>query len=381
MTDRLGDVEKRYYVRVVDLLKDRDKEEEADRTFAENLLQQMQADGVSKVFCDKDGSRAVERLLQTSERDAAFLQSLLEPVVNSFHSVARDRCGSHPMEALLKAVGRQITSGRSTESLESSFLQVFEGLKPILSDLLSHRYASHVMCAAIQAVSGVYIAENLTRSRYSQEFRKAKFEDERQQQSGAVLERSVAVPQTFTAVLNKVGKWVCKLENLPQLLVDACASPVLQVLLRVLKERLPKRGNKLIRKVIKSVKLSLGDLDKTDDCALPGVFTSAVGSHLMGVLLELAEADLHQWIWETCFEGKSFSFALHPIANYPLQQFMAIASPEQVHCVHACIQVYICTLCWYILVQGAQSSVMYMHVSHLFRKKNYYSETSGRLMH
>lgn len=333
----MGDVEKRYYARVIDILKDRDKEEEADKTFSENVLQQIQSDDVSRVFCDKDGSRVVERLLQTCECDAAFLKSLLEPVVTSFHAVSRDRCGSHPMESLLKAVGRQLTSGTLTgntsdaEELESIFLGVFEDIESSLCDMLTHRYASHVVCAVIQAVSGVYIAEHLTRSRYSQDFRRAKLEEEKQQESGAVLERSVAVPQAFTAVLNKVGKWVCQLEILPQLLVDSCASPVLQVVLRVLMERLPKRGKKLIRKVVKSIKVSLTDLDKTDEYALPLVFTSTVGSHLMGVLLELAEADLHQWILESCFEGKSLSFALHPVANYPLQQFMAIAAPEQVY--------------------------------------------------
>ena len=334
MTVRLGDAEKRYYGRVADLLNDRDDEEEVDSTFTENVLRQIEADGVSRVFCDKDGSRAVEQLVQTCKSDVAFLRALLEPVVADFHSVAKDRCGSHPTEALLKAMGRHIVLNRSStnadESLETIFLGVFEDMRASLSDLLTHPYACHVVCAAVQVVSGVYVAERMTRSRYSRDFRKAKLEDEGRQ-SGPVLERSVSIPLTFAGVLNKLGRWVCKLDNFPDMLVSACASPVLQVLLRVLMERLPKRGNKMIQKVIGNVKLSLAESDKSDENTLPEVFTSAVGSHLIGSVLELATADLHQWIWESCFEGRVLSFAVHPVANYPLQQFMAVTDSVQVH--------------------------------------------------
>ena len=329
--ERLGDAEKRYYGRVVDLLKERDEEEGSDSTFAENVLSQIESDGVRRVLCDKEGSRAVEWLLKTSDCDVAFLKSLLEPIAADFDSVAKDRCGSHPMEALLKAAGRQLSAVRnsSCENLEALFLQVFRDIKTSLGDLLTHPYASHVVCAAVQGVSGVYVADRLTRSRYSREFRKVKLDDE-ECQKGAVLERSVAVPETFMAVLNKLGRWVCKLSNFPLLLVDAHASPVLQVTLRVLMERAPMRGNRMIRKVIESVKRSLAESDEEDKSTLPQVFTCNIGSHLMDVLLELASADLHQWIWETCFKERVPSFALHPVANYPLQQFMAVADSVQV---------------------------------------------------
>ena len=332
MTGRLGDAEKRYYKRVVDILKDSDDDEETDNTFTQNVLEQIRSDGVSRVFCDKEGSRAVERLLQTCKFDDACLRSLLEPVLVDFHAVARDRCGSHPTEALLKEVGRLVYNSKGTastvrEALVALFLEVFKDIKTNLGDLLTHPYASHVMCTAVQVLSGVYISERLTRSRYSREFRRAKLEDEQEQSGGVVLERSATVPEAFTTVLDKLGKWVCKLDIFPELLVDARASPVLQVMLRVLVERLPKRGGKMIRRVIETVKLSLTESDKT---SLPEVFTCAVGSHLIGVLLELAAGKLHQWIWETCFEGRAFDFSLHPVGNYPLQQFMTVADSAQV---------------------------------------------------
>ena len=330
MGERLGDAEKRYYGRIVDLLNDREDEEEAEGTFTQNVLRQIQADGVSRVFCDKDGSRAVERLLQVCQCDASGLRDLTEPLASDFRSVAEDRCGSHSTEALLKAVGRQVNGGSSDgeyKTLEALFLQVFNNIKSSLCELLTHPYASHVVCTAVQVLSGVYVAERLTRSRYSREFRKAKLQPESQPQTGAVVERCVSVPQTFTTALNSLSRCVCKLENFPALLVDARASPVLQVLLRVLTERLPKRGTKMVQRVVRSIKEGLEDSDTEE---LSAVFTSSVGSHLVDVLLEVATADLHQWIWETCFQGKVLSFAIHPVANYPLQQFISVSDSAQV---------------------------------------------------
>lgn len=341
MAKRLGDAEKWYYVRVAELLKDEDKEEKTDGAFTENVLGQIQSDGVTRVFCDKDGSRAVEQLLQTLECNSTVLESLLEPVVADFDSVAKDRCGSHPVEALLKAVGRQL-NGNHCATIEALFLQIFDDIKANLGDLLTHPYASHVVSAAVQVVSGVYVTERLTRSRYSREFRKAKLEDEKRQ-SGTLLEQNVYVPQTFVAMLNKLGRWVCKLEKFNQLLVDACASPVLQVILRVLVERHPKRGNKMIHKVLESTELSLAESDKDDRNSLPQAFTCPVGSHLICVLLEIAAADFHQWIWESCFKERVLISALHPVANYPLQQFMAVVDSVQVcdlSCVDSCVPPY-----------------------------------------
>ena len=321
---RLEVTEKNYYRRVEDLLKDK----EPDNVFYKNLLEQIQSDGIARVFCDKDGSRIVERILQTQDCDAAFIKALLEPVIPDFNSVASDRCGSHSLEALVKAVGRVTDSG-DPDTLQPLFLQGCYSIKTGLSDFLIHPYAGHVVAAVAQVLSGVYIAEHLTRSRYSREFRKAKMERDEQQRK-AIVERKVAVPQSFTEMLDKLGKWTCKLENFPDLLVHTCASPVLQVLLRVLVERLPARGNKMIRKILKSIKGSPPVSEERED-NLPPLCTCTVGSHLMGVLIEVTSSDLHQWIYESCFKDKELGFALHPVANYPLQQFMALADPAQVY--------------------------------------------------
>ena len=346
MAERLGDAEKRYYGRIVDLLSSRDDGEEEDGAFAQNVLLQIQADGVTRVFCDKDGSRAVERLLQGHECDSAFLKTLLEPVAGDFRHVAGDRCGSHSTEALLKATGRHMHTHTPTdtdEGLGTLFLKVVADITSSLADLLTHQYASHVVCTAVQVLSGVYVAERLTRSRYSREFRKAKLEeDDKQMQTSTVVERHVPDTHMFDAALKKLGRHVCKLESLSSLLMDPHASPVLQVLLRILSERLPKRGRKMIQKVAGSIEESVKEVDTEE---LSEVFTCSVGSHLVGVVLELASADVKQWMWESCFEGRVLSFSLHPIANYPLQQFLSVCDPAQVWCftvAHVCVCGCVC---------------------------------------
>ena len=334
--ERLEEGEKKYYRRVEELLKG----EETDNIFSNNIVRQIQSDGVARVFCDKDGSRTVELLLQTRECDASLIKTFLEPIIPSFNSVATDRCGSHSLEALVKAVGAMVDCDDS-ESLQSLFLRGCSCIRGSLSDLLVHPYAGHVVASVVQVLSGVYVADHLTRSRYSQEFRKAKMDrDERQRKT--VVDRKVAVPQSFTEMLDKLGKWTCKLESFSELLVHMCAGPVLQVLLRVLVERLPKRGGRMIRQILKSitpVSVSKEPEDATSSephspPPLPLLFTCPVGSHLVEVLVEVASADLHQWIYESCFKDQVLSFALHPVANYPLQQFMATAEPELVGCMH-----------------------------------------------
>ncbi len=46
--------------------------------------------------------------------------------------------------------------------------------------------------------------------------------------------------------------------------------------------------------------------------------------------MELAPADLQQMIFDTCFKDQVVAFALHPVANFPLQQLISTASSELV---------------------------------------------------
>ena len=324
MVARLDDVEKKYYVRVEELSKN---SEEFDSNVCENVFDQIKSDGITRVFCDKGGSRVIERLLQDDVLDESCIKTLLDAVISNLSAVASDRCGSHSLEALIKAIGKSksLSTEDSDDAILPSFLQVCEDIVSCIGHFLTQPYASHVVCAAVQVLSGVHIPDCLTRSRYSQEFRKAKMEDEKQ--GKIVKEPKMTVPEVFINLLNKLAKRVCKLDDFQRLLMDPCASPVLQVLLRACVKHLPRRGNKMVTAILKYVDV-LSCVQDGD--TLPQVFTSIVGSHLMGVVIELASADCHQLIWESCFRSRVLSFALHPVANYPLQQFMTVTVHSQV---------------------------------------------------
>ena len=60
-----------------------------------------------------------------------------------------------------------------------------------------------------------------------------------------------------------------------------------------------------------------------DDYELPAVFVDSVGSHLMECVIEVATPELRQHILDSCFRGRVMTFALHPVANYPLQHLIS----------------------------------------------------------
>ena len=319
LVDRLSEAEKGYYKRLEGTL-DEEQEEGESELFLSNVIGQVLTDGARRVCCDKDGSRAVEKLLHHSVLEGGLLQKLLEALTPDYGSVARNRCGSHMIEALLKAAA---TSEDSSE-LQDVVLDLCAMTKDHLPEMISHSYASHVLSSVLQVLAGVYMSSHVSRSRYSQGFRRAKMQ-ENSSRRGTLERTVVSVPAPFLEQLDSFAKRVCKLSNLPELLTDECGSPVLQVLLRVLVLRLPARGRKTLKKIVKSAKT----LDSSGK-DLPSLFTDVVGSHMMGTLIELASPELHQRIYDTCIRYRAMKIALHPVANYPLQQFIQSANSAQV---------------------------------------------------
>ena len=319
MPGRLSEAEKGYYKRVEDAL----DEQQEEGLFLGNVIGQVLTDGASRVCCDKDGSQAVEKLLHHLVLEGSLLQKLLEALTSDFWSVARDRCGSHIIEALLKAAAASAMNKEGSK-LQDVVLDLCASTKDHLPEMISHAYASHVLSSVLQVLAGVYVGGHVTRSRYSQGFRRAKIQ-ESSSGRGTLEKTVVSVPSSFLEQLDSFAKRVSKLPNLAELLTEQCGSPVLQVLLRVLVLRLPTRGQKILKKIIKTAKT----LDFTGE-DLPSLFSDVVGSHTVGTLIELASPELHQRIYDTCIRHRVMKFALHPVANYPLQQFMASANSAQV---------------------------------------------------
>lgn len=319
LVGRLSEAEKGYYKRVEGAL----DEQQEEGLFVENVMGQVLTDGASRVCCDKDGSQAVEKILHRLVLEGSLLQKLLEALTSDFWGVARDRCGSHIIEALLKAAATSATNKEGSK-LQAAVLELCALAKDHLPEMISHAYASHVLSSVLQVLAGVYVGSHVSRSRYSQGFHRSKIL-ESSSGRGTMEKIMVSVPSLFLEQLDSFAKRVCKLSNLAELPTDQCGSPVLQVLLRVLVLRLPARGRKVLKKVVKTART----LDSTGE-DLPSLFSDVVGSHTVGTLIELASPELHQRIYDTCLRHRVMKFALHPVANYPLQQFLASANSSQV---------------------------------------------------
>ena len=334
---RLSENEKSYYKRVEAFLVSESDGE--DKLFLSNVVRQILSDGARRVCSDKDGSRVVQAVVESSHVDAPSLRMLLKALDGEHRNLATDRCGSHVIESLVRASAQVLTASDS-DTLQAQFFTLCTVLTAHLPELIAHSYGSHVLSAMLQALAGMYVSDNFSRSRYSQEFRKAKMASTAssttavlpwKQKGGIQIERKVAVPDSFSKHLKSVGKAICKLPSLLALLTHRCASPVLQVALKTLTERLPTRGRKLARKIVRCP----GVLRQESEGTLPSLFTDAVGSHLMEAVIAVSSPSLLQHMFDTCFRERLVVFALHPVANYPLQQIVAMATPPQVRGVPA----------------------------------------------
>ena len=351
---RLDDGSKSYYKRVESFLDGENHEGEGDhQLFLNNVVKQIISDDARRVCCDKDGSRAVERLLQHQATDLATIQKLVEVLSVHCCELAVDRCGSHVMEALLKAATTKLSTmaapaarmldGSSIDdknhekdlhSLQEYLLSMCAALRDRVHDFIVQPYASHVLSSLVQVLAGVYLTDHASRSRSSKEFRKAKMAEDSTHRGVLRVDRVVQTPGLFLKQLDGVAKRICKLENFADLMTHQCACPVLQCMLRVLTQQIPDRAKKLIKKIIKCSMVfreqDENEKASTGDFELPAVFTNSVGSHLMECMIEVATPELRQHILDSCFRGRVMTFALHPVANYPLQHLISSATPEQV---------------------------------------------------
>ena len=316
---RLDEGAKNYYKRIEDYADDEGKGD----IFFSNVVDQVLSDGVRLVSCDKDGSKALERCLQHSSTDCASIKKLMRAVMSDFFKISVNRCGSHVMETLLHEAGHILSVDRTRdEELLELFLSLISVVEEKLSEYIQHLYASHVLGSVVQDLGGIQLAEQIGRSRYSREFRKVKM-------VGMSAKKPVTqvkfVPDEFIQTLDRIAKKVSKLQHLKEMLTHQSASPVLQSLLQVLAQRLPERGKKLTRKIVKMSKVLRDGGNR-----LPDLFTDLVGSHLMETMIQVASPELHSTIFQECFKGQVMMSALHPVANFPLQRLIGSATPPLV---------------------------------------------------
>ena len=327
-----------YYSRIERTIETFESEEDKN-IFAQNVIKQVLDDGVLRVFSSKEASKIIEKVLQNSPPPSSVSQKLSEVVCADFAILSKDRCASHVIQAWLIHVLNsscqvewqnevQQNDEAQTNIVSSSMRLLCKAVKSDLRSYLCDQYASHVLRTLLQILSGVTLCEQINRSKYSHEYRKSMIHRGLEYNKGKqnIIQNVEPTSQLFLKLLKSLTRAVLKLDDFAALLSHSNACPVIQTLLVALIEKLPKNGLKLCHKIIKAAGVSSSS---TDD-VIPLLFVDPVSSHLMDVLIEVCTADVHQMIYNSCFRHHVMAFALHPVANYTLQQLIATSEIAQV---------------------------------------------------
>ena len=313
--------------------------EEEKNIFAQNVIKQVLDDGVLRVFSSKEASKIIEKVVQSLPLPSSVSQNLSEVVCEEFPTLSKDRCASHVIQSWLIHVLNsscqvewQNEVQQNDEAQANTANSLMKSLcKAVKSDLRSYlcdQYASHVLRTLLQILSGVTLCEQINRSKYSHEYRKSMIHRGLEYNKGKqnIIQNVKPTSQLFLKLLKSLTRAVLKLDDFAALLSHSNACPVIQTLLVALIEKLPKNGLKLCHKIIDTVGVNSSS---TDD-VIPPLFVDPVSSHLMDVLIEVCTADVHQIIYSSCFRHHVMAFALHPVANYTLQQLIATSEVAQV---------------------------------------------------
>lgn len=338
----IGQEQIEYYSRIERAIESDDSfENEGDRNlFAQNVIKQVLDDGVLQVFSSKHTSKIIENVLQNLSLPSSVSQQLTQAVCEEFPALSRDKCASHVVQTWLVHVlnpscqtewqhevqqSDEIQMNTATDSMRLICKSVKNDTKSFLCD----HYASHVLRTLLQILSGVTVCEQVNRSRYSHEYRKSMMHKGAEYSKGKqnIIQHVNPTSPPFLKSLKSLARAILKLDQFIQLLTHSNACPVIQTLLVALIEKLPKKGLKLCQKIINAAGIKSGTSLGED---IPTLFVDPVGSHLMSVLIEVCNADVHQMIYNSCFRHHIMPFALHPVANYTLQHLMATSEPAQV---------------------------------------------------
>ena len=330
-----------YYTRIEKTIESDDafESQEDKNIFAQNLIKQVLDDGIFRVFSSNQTSKVIEKVVQNLPLPSSVSQNLTEVVCEDFSTLSKDRCASHVVQAWLIHVlnlscqsewQQEVQQSDGTNIANNSMQLLCKSVKNDLRLYLCDPYASHVFRTLIQVLSGVTLCEQVNRSKYSHEYRKSMMHRGVEYSKGKQnsIQHIRPTSQLFLKSLKSLTRAVLKLDEFSALLTDSNAGPVIQTLLVGVIEKLPKSGLKLCHKIIDIAGIENSQASKDDD--IPLLFVDPVSSHLMGVLIEVCSADVHQMIYNSCFRHHVMAFALHSVANYTLQQLIATSETAQV---------------------------------------------------
>jgi len=334
-----------YYSRIESVIESDDYFEnvEDSRVFVQNVLKQILDDGLLQVFSSKNASKIIENVLQKFSVPSRIYRELTQAICEKFLALSTNRCASHVVQTWLTGAlnpacqqewqSEVKSTSKSQENFANDSLELLcSTVKSNVKTYLSDQYASHVFRTLLQMISGVTLCDQINRSKYSHEYRKSMMHKGVDYSRGRynVIQDVRPISPLFLRLLKRLARCVMKLDHFTDLLTHSNACPVLQILLVALVEKLPKKGLKFCRRIIDIAGIEKDESSSTDEATIPVLFTDPVGSHLMEVLIEVCSASVHQMMYGSCFRHHVMLFALHPVANYALQQLIATSETTQV---------------------------------------------------
>lgn len=255
---------------------------EEEAMLASRAVEEL-GDRVLLVAADQRGSKALERLLRKTghEAFAAVFQALLEAAPE----LAPNQYGSHVLEAALASWAERLESkpaeGQSEAPAAGPPVEPLLALCKGLSEdgswpaLVDGACASHVIRSLLLALGG-----------YAPE---ARGKGKAAARAGCLPERRHAVPPEVADCRRSVaGALIALLRQDPRLCLGAHASPVVQLLLRVLKDR-GDRG--LAAEAAAAVVGAEGVGGKPSAERCEALLRSAPGSRALEAVLEVASAE------------------------------------------------------------------------------------------
>ena len=332
---KLTDEQKGYYQRVEGILESYDDLQEDSDVFFGNFLDQMRSDSLERVFCDFIASRVAEKVFQMCDIKSDVAVALVQEVRECFPALCTSRCGSHVLETLLVQIysGRELQDG---DPLVEGMLCLAELALEDIKEKIKDPRASHVIRCILQLLGGIQVVEQILRSTVSMQYRSKKAIDVasngKLQQEGLIKEKW-NVPDTFAEMLQKFVKTFCKKKHILKVLLQENASPVYQTALIVTAERVPSACEQLCRKIV-------GCFGDKSDCSLPVLFSDPIGSHVVEVLFQIQVSGMGTEIYQQFVKGSINQMAVHPIANYILQQLIVHSNGEQVLSIQIQIVLY-----------------------------------------
>ncbi|XP_072049550.1 nucleolar protein 9-like [Amphiura filiformis] len=312
---RLDDDTMGYYRRVSEALTEGFQDQTEQELFVSNVFAQVEKQEL-KVSQNQTVSHIMEKLLGMSsgKQLSGFLQGLHE--AGDVCNAAKDRFAAHVLQTAILTAVPFVEDPDCGSDVQTVLLAVCKAVTSKVNEFVYHTYAAHVLSAVVEVLAGVKVPEQVTRSRLSQGQMHAK---DHGREPKVVLKK---VPVPFLDELRRTVQVIMQVDSIVDLLLNQVASPVVAVLLLVLKTADADLHRELCKLITKSCKLQAKQLNENTP---PAMLTHPIASHVMEVLIQTSPDDQFNKLCSSCFKGRYKQVALHATANFVLQRVITRA--------------------------------------------------------